>query len=296
MNGRIYDPQIGRFLSADTEIDGIVTLQGWNRYSYLKNNPLNGTDPTGNNKYYQSPLGGYTPTQKQLTETTKSMVAGSMRSGGKGVAFVASAIFLSDDEMVVANADRAGMTPEAYKADFVGDMMEAVDDIVTEVTGVAPDDPISQLSEVYTDLAGVGTGAAAITKTVTRSIDDFAESVARLADDSVQSKMVDDVPVANNNANRPNLHKQLASEEQVGQLTSGQGQPMAGAGTNKEIRDSARLAATYGGKAEDWSKIKSTTRKQDVGYGSKIETHAYENKSTDQVVELKTKLKEDTEL
>ena len=47
MNGRVYDPTIGRFLSPDPNIDGPLDTQGWNRYSYVKNNPLSYTDPTG---------------------------------------------------------------------------------------------------------------------------------------------------------------------------------------------------------------------------------------------------------
>lgn len=47
MNGRIYDPRLGRFMQADTFVDGVTNTQGFNRYSYTHNNPLNATDPTG---------------------------------------------------------------------------------------------------------------------------------------------------------------------------------------------------------------------------------------------------------
>ncbi len=47
MNGRVYDPLLGRFLSADPFIDGFYDTQGWNRYSYVHNRPLSFTDPSG---------------------------------------------------------------------------------------------------------------------------------------------------------------------------------------------------------------------------------------------------------
>ena len=47
MNGRVYDPMLGRFLSADPFIQYPDNLQSYNRYAYLFNNPLNATDPTG---------------------------------------------------------------------------------------------------------------------------------------------------------------------------------------------------------------------------------------------------------
>jgi RHS repeat-associated protein len=47
MNGRVYDPVLGRFISADPNIDGADDAQGYNRYSYVGNNPLGATDPTG---------------------------------------------------------------------------------------------------------------------------------------------------------------------------------------------------------------------------------------------------------
>ena len=47
MNGRVYDPSIGRFLSADPHIQAPLNTQSYNRYSYVLNNPLKYTDPSG---------------------------------------------------------------------------------------------------------------------------------------------------------------------------------------------------------------------------------------------------------
>ncbi len=47
MNGRIYDSNIGRFLSADPIVQAPGDLQSYNRYSYVSNNPLSLTDPSG---------------------------------------------------------------------------------------------------------------------------------------------------------------------------------------------------------------------------------------------------------
>ena len=48
MNGRVYDPLIGRFLSPDIFIQAEGNLQNFNRYSYVLNNPLKYVDPSGN--------------------------------------------------------------------------------------------------------------------------------------------------------------------------------------------------------------------------------------------------------
>ena len=47
MNGRLYDPALGRFLRADPFVQFPADLQGHNRYSYALNNPLAHTDPNG---------------------------------------------------------------------------------------------------------------------------------------------------------------------------------------------------------------------------------------------------------
>ena len=47
MNGRVYDPDLGRFLSPDPYIQAPKNLQSYNRYAYVINNPLSYTDPSG---------------------------------------------------------------------------------------------------------------------------------------------------------------------------------------------------------------------------------------------------------
>ncbi len=47
MNGRIYDPTLGRFLQADPFIQAPKNSQNYNRYSYVLNNPMSYTDPSG---------------------------------------------------------------------------------------------------------------------------------------------------------------------------------------------------------------------------------------------------------
>ena len=47
MNGRVYDPLLGRFLSPDNFVQSPDFTQSFNRYGYCMNNPLVYTDPSG---------------------------------------------------------------------------------------------------------------------------------------------------------------------------------------------------------------------------------------------------------
>jgi RHS repeat-associated protein len=47
MNGRVQDPVLGRFISADPFITEPTNTQNYNRYSYVYNNPLSAVDPSG---------------------------------------------------------------------------------------------------------------------------------------------------------------------------------------------------------------------------------------------------------
>ena len=61
MNGRLYDPLVGRMLSPDIVIQDEQNSQAYNRYSYCFNNPLRFTDPSG----YIS-VGGFRNNWRQL--------------------------------------------------------------------------------------------------------------------------------------------------------------------------------------------------------------------------------------
>jgi len=54
MNGRVYEPVLGRFLSPDPFVQYPESTQGFNRYTYTFNNPLSHTDPSG---YYVDDYG-----------------------------------------------------------------------------------------------------------------------------------------------------------------------------------------------------------------------------------------------
>lgn len=47
MNGRLYNPKLHRFLQPDNYVQDASNTQNYNRYSYVLNNPLKYTDPSG---------------------------------------------------------------------------------------------------------------------------------------------------------------------------------------------------------------------------------------------------------
>jgi RHS repeat-associated protein len=65
MNGRVYDPVTARFISADPLIQFPYDQQSYNRHSYVLNNPLNYTDPTG-----------YSPTVEEMEKEQEIMEGG----------------------------------------------------------------------------------------------------------------------------------------------------------------------------------------------------------------------------
>ena len=52
MNARLYDPITHKFLAPDKLLQDPYNTQDLNKYTYVANNPLTYTDPTGNARYY----------------------------------------------------------------------------------------------------------------------------------------------------------------------------------------------------------------------------------------------------
>ena len=77
MNGRLYDPLVGRMLSPDIVIQDEQNSQAYNRYSYCFNNPLRYTDPSGyittippefEDYYYPDLIGNFKAYKDKLKE------------------------------------------------------------------------------------------------------------------------------------------------------------------------------------------------------------------------------------
>jgi hypothetical protein len=108
--------------------------------------------------------------------------------------------------------------------------------------------------------------------------------------------------VARNAALYPLLKRELVPYDVATKLEfmakNSVGKVMAGAGHKTEIRDAQRLAAQYGGKPEDWAKMKSgacvTNIRPDLKNPLEINprVHWYENVRTGQRVEAKVKIPE----
>ncbi len=115
MNGRVYDPEIGRFVSADPFIQTPWNLQSYNRYSYVLNNPLSMTDPSG--YFFKKLFKSFKAMLKNPVALT--VFVASLSTGFWAAAQVTSfatctvagsTIFTSTTQVMVASAAAGGFT------------------------------------------------------------------------------------------------------------------------------------------------------------------------------------------
>ena len=86
MNGRIYDPLVGRVLSADPLVSHPTDSQSFNRYSYVWNNPLKYVDPSGYEPLYILIITGPSkpPPQAQQTVAGDPLLGNPISQGTLG--------------------------------------------------------------------------------------------------------------------------------------------------------------------------------------------------------------------
>ncbi|MEM3555034.1 MAG: RHS repeat-associated core domain-containing protein, partial [Candidatus Micrarchaeaceae archaeon] len=78
---RYYDPMLGRFVQPDTIIPGPVDPQNLNRFTYVRNNPLRSTDPTGHWTFEEDPENSTPLVDPPYTTVVKRKRIAATRSG-----------------------------------------------------------------------------------------------------------------------------------------------------------------------------------------------------------------------
>ncbi|WP_394132394.1 RHS repeat-associated core domain-containing protein [Shewanella maritima] len=116
MNGRVYDYNMGRFMSVDPFIQSPTSTQSVNPYSYIMNNPLAGTDPTG-----------YVAEEKEFkikVATTgsriKRSVTATVSSNGKGGATVTFSGGNGASRSAAKNAVAGKLSAAGFKVSDIG--------------------------------------------------------------------------------------------------------------------------------------------------------------------------------
>lgn len=141
MNGRIYDPVIGRFISADPFIQDITNLQSLNRYSYVLNNPLSFTDLSGYffkklfrriKRAIKSVVKAIKNNWRQIVTTAVAITVG-IATGGAGIFFSGAASGFSSS--VTSTMLAGGSFGDALKAGIKGAVIQGVTAKLTFAAG-----------------------------------------------------------------------------------------------------------------------------------------------------------------
>ncbi|MGN0029212.1 MAG: RHS repeat domain-containing protein [Marinilabiliaceae bacterium] len=115
MNGRFYDPQLGRFLSPDPYVQDLSNPQNLNRYSYCLNNPLKYTDPTG--EFFHIIIGAAIGGAVNLIS---GLVSHKVDNVGKGFAYFGIGALAGAASAAVGGGLSSAMAGTGFSAGFTG--------------------------------------------------------------------------------------------------------------------------------------------------------------------------------
>lgn len=93
MNGRMYDPKLGRFLSPDNFIQDPYNTQSFNRFGYVWNNPLSHIDPDGEFLFIPFLIAAASGAALSAAiYTVSSLISGNFSLSGLGYSILGGAI------------------------------------------------------------------------------------------------------------------------------------------------------------------------------------------------------------
>ncbi|MCH5183677.1 MAG: DNRLRE domain-containing protein [Oscillospiraceae bacterium] len=143
LNSRYYDPEVGRFLNADTFVSTGTGIVGYNMFAYCNNNPVIYKDPSGNASFYfqKDSLndlikaisdggggsgGGHLPPKKELEELDESIYDSNrhqvhghpFRERLFGVSWSAPDIVVDDCTRILLELGEAGFYGYKIKWDY----------------------------------------------------------------------------------------------------------------------------------------------------------------------------------
>lgn len=124
-NARHYDPEICRFVTADTVIDGEFDTQGWNRFMYVKGNPIRYKDPTGHETQGVGLFGTYSKIIQasidvQIVQDDKSNI-GIAITAGVGVGSIGASVEVGVEKSNKSKIyDLAGSSRSTSKSGSIG--------------------------------------------------------------------------------------------------------------------------------------------------------------------------------
>jgi RHS repeat-associated protein len=143
MNGRVYDALVGRMISADPTVPDPMNAQAWNRYSYVGNDPLAFTDPSGFSwlsNFFHSVANFFSQNWRAIVQTVITVVLSATPLGPVLAAAAGAAIVtgLSGGNLaqIVRAASIAAITAGAFKG--VGDFTGMFDGALTAAGGHGP--------------------------------------------------------------------------------------------------------------------------------------------------------------
>jgi len=146
MNGRVYDPELGRFLSADPFVQDLTNLQAHNRYTDVLNNPLSLTDPTGFffGAIFKAVAYVYKVQLDIIRKILKTPILGQLVQIGACsinayvcVSFTLASTLITGgsltDALHAAAITAASIYVYGEVGDFLGGVLEGVDDLATKI-------------------------------------------------------------------------------------------------------------------------------------------------------------------